>query len=252
MLLPLRVGNEEKTVSEPMEANPDLVIGWAVTKGLDPQYWLAPQSSAGGHSLNDLVRVPAASMANHMVIVAQSGSGKSFFLGRVVEEIVIKTKSRVFIFDPNSDFRKIDQIVSADLWKERARYDAIQRRGFLPDEETRENFENKWKKVDKLVFSVRPDDSNTHKKLQIDWFGVSVDFLAEDVDPTLQNELRHCHDFVKSIAQLVAFTKSQAAAGKEDILDLSRRLCEETRGKTRNDIVFVLKDRLPLPDELKN
>jgi hypothetical protein len=61
-------------------------------------------------------------MANHTVIVAQSGSGKSYFLGRIVEELLLKTKSRVLVFDPNADFRKISEVIGPDGWKDKAKY----------------------------------------------------------------------------------------------------------------------------------
>ncbi|MDW0169591.1 MAG: DUF87 domain-containing protein [Nitrososphaeraceae archaeon] len=42
--------------------------------------------------------------------MAQSGSGKSFFLGRLIEEIKIKSKARCLNLDPNGDFTKINEI----------------------------------------------------------------------------------------------------------------------------------------------
>jgi DNA helicase HerA-like ATPase len=64
---------------------------------------------------SDMVRIPTKKMDTHTVIIAQSGSGKSFFLGRLIEEIMIKSKARCLILDPNGDFRKIYKI-DEELW----------------------------------------------------------------------------------------------------------------------------------------
>ena len=56
---------------------------------------------------NDLspYTVDLKALTRGLVVVGQSGCGKSFMLGRLVEEIVRKTeKSRILIIDPNSDF----------------------------------------------------------------------------------------------------------------------------------------------------
>ena len=64
---------------------------------------------------SDMVRILTKKMDTHTVIIAQSGSGKSFFLGRLIEEIMIKSKARCLILDPNGDFRKIYKI-DEELW----------------------------------------------------------------------------------------------------------------------------------------
>jgi hypothetical protein len=50
------------------------------------------------------VNLKAEDLTAHTAIIAQSGSGKSFMLGRLLEEIISKTRARVFVLDPNSDF----------------------------------------------------------------------------------------------------------------------------------------------------
>ena len=64
-----------------------LTLGWQVTPTFDPRYWLGSDARAGEQNDTDLVVVPSERMATHTAIIAQSGSGKSFFLGRLVEEI---------------------------------------------------------------------------------------------------------------------------------------------------------------------
>src|SRR5690349_1389945 len=100
------------------------VLGWQVSSGLDPAYWLTrePLPRSGHQQASDLVSVPCESLAQHTAIIAQSGSGKSYFLGRLIEEILVSTKMRCLLFDPNADFRRVHELAPASLWRE-ASYD---------------------------------------------------------------------------------------------------------------------------------
>ena len=50
-----------------------------------------------------------AGTAAHTAVFAQTGAGKSFLLGRYLEEILLKTRARVVILDPNADFLRFGQ-----------------------------------------------------------------------------------------------------------------------------------------------
>jgi hypothetical protein len=58
-------------------------------------------------------------LTNHGAILAGSGAGKSTAVGRIVEEILIKTDARVVVIDTNGDFRKAHLIEgpNEDVWK---------------------------------------------------------------------------------------------------------------------------------------
>jgi uncharacterized protein DUF87 len=216
-------------------SNSDLVLGWEVNKGLDPEYWIKADAAPGRHSIEHLVTVPRPEIAHHTVIVAQSGSGKSYFLGRVIEEILLKTLARVVIFDPNSDFRKVALAVSAEEWK-KAKYDVTKRRGFLPDEESADLFIQKWKAIDKEILSARlqPVEKLAEQKinpLAIDWTGISTEVLSGDFDPLFEDELRRCHELVRTISRIIADTKPPDWTIANDLIDVSRRLCALTREK---------------------
>lgn len=65
-------------------------------------------------------------LEKHSVILAQSGGGKSSVVGRIVEEILIKTKARVVVIDTNADFRKSHLATEASsddnkVWEDDAR-----------------------------------------------------------------------------------------------------------------------------------
>gem|GEM_PF-1897139 len=70
---------------------------------------------------NDLspFTVDLKALTRGLVVVGQSGCGKSFMLGRIVEEIVRKTHdSRILIIDPNSDFCNALEIKEVNDFKE--------------------------------------------------------------------------------------------------------------------------------------
>jgi hypothetical protein len=63
-----------------------------------------------GTRTNDVTRLVSlepSGLLHHALVVGQSGSGKSFFVARLIEEIVLNTAARVIIIDPNGDFRSI-------------------------------------------------------------------------------------------------------------------------------------------------
>src|SRR5258708_20297940 len=64
---------------------------------------------------NAAVMLDPEGLLHHALIVGQSGSGKSFFVARLVEEIILHTAARVVIVDPNGDFRTIST-VSSSVW----------------------------------------------------------------------------------------------------------------------------------------
>jgi hypothetical protein len=220
----------------------ELVIGWKTTRKLAPKFWGEGGKIAGEHKYDDLIHIPPTSMANHTVIVAQSGSGKSFFLGRIVEELLLKTKSRVLVFDPNADFKKISDVVGPPSWKDNARYDSESGIGVLPDEHDRDAFEQEWKDVKKAIHSMRPDVKNNVLKLKIDWARVSIDFLSEDLDATFESELRYCHEFVRQISDLSFITKNSDWRHKNGILKTARDICKRTKATDEESVGTLIKD----------
>lgn len=174
-----------------------LTLGWEVTLGQDPRYWLSPGSKAGLQPLDELVRIPSRLMATHTAIIAQSGSGKSFFLGRLIEEIMLQTSANCLIFDPNADFRRVHEPEKASLWTS-AKYDPLKRKGKLPHEASLEEFESRWSS--QIHVRIRTSDGTTNRPyepIQIWWPSLSMEFLAEDLDPMLHSDLYHCHALVK-------------------------------------------------------
>jgi hypothetical protein len=188
-----------------------LVLGWEVTKNLEPRYWVQNKDpKPGAQADDDLVRIPAELMASHTAIIAQSGSGKSFFLGRLIEEILINTRARCVILDPNGDFRRAYEVESDELWR-KASYDSSTRKGKLPTEDSKDTFSRLW---DALTICINQSEVSRRewhpskaatcsvKPLRVCWIDIEVDFFAQDVDPLLNLGLVHCHQFVRNLKAL--------------------------------------------------
>lgn len=209
-----------------------LTLGWEVTLGQDPRYWLSKNSVAGAQPVEDLVQIPARFMDTHTAIIAQSGSGKSFFLGRLIEEILLQTSADCLILDPNADFRRIREPETAALWLE-AKYNPLKRNGILPHEASREDFAPRWREI---FAKIRTADGTTgpgFEPLQIWWPSLSMAFLAEELNPMLQSDLYHCHAFIQDFGALFEFKYHQSDCPRDllseaqDVFDLARALSKQ-------------------------
>lgn len=188
----------------------NLVLGWQVTSGLEPRYWLSRSAKPGSQANTELVSVPTDTLGTHTAIIGQSGSGKSSFLGRIIEELLLQTKAKCVILDQNSDFGQIHKI-NEDIWK-KCRYDPLLGRGKLPHEASCEEFKSQWLEVSTCISSANTakvrlkdddiDDRHPYVLLRLWWPSFSAEILAEEDNPTVRSELYHCHAFVKAISYL--------------------------------------------------
>src|SRR5438552_7578903 len=197
-----------------------LILGWRVTQTLEPEYWLSADAKAGCSDTRMLVTVPADRLDTHTAIIAQSGSGKSFFLGRLLEEILLKTKSKCIVLDPNSDFKKIYEVEADTLWKA-AKYDPQKRRGRLPHEASREEFAKPWGRVSitvKTDLYRRPNN----ERIEIWWPSLSVEFFADDLEPSARSDLYHIHGFVRNIEWLSRMKPSRGKTCSDRILEAEK------------------------------
>jgi hypothetical protein len=94
------------------------------------------------------VNLKGEKLTAHTAVIAQSGSGKSFMLGRLLEEIVSKTQARVLILDPNSDFVKFGQ-VETSAWEREGL------REWFGEEDTQEAFERRWARAKFSIITER-------------------------------------------------------------------------------------------------
>ncbi len=207
----------------------DLTLGWKTTSDLAPQYWLHTNAKAGGQSDDDLVRVPVEDSAAHTVIIGQSGSGKSAFLGRYLEELAMNSLAKFVILDPNADFARFHEVQAEKLW-EGASYNPNKRRGSLPHEASRTLFSQNWSKVkmniltaNSLKWGEEQQDKTRCEPLRFWWPSLEVDFMAEGLDLIQRGELYHCHTAVQAIAYL-SVLQSRLKSQDIDPIKLSKEI----------------------------
>ena len=179
------------------------------------------------------------------MIVAQSGSGKSFFLGRLIEEILIRTKSSCVVLDPNGDFTQMQKMEKSSRWRNSS-YSLSERRGWLPHEASRKVFADRWNEIALFVMTsnakLRNSARNTYRDLRVWWPALSVDLLIEDVDPVHRHELYHIHEFVKSLQLLVLLRAAESGHHTDLIAEAQKLFHANFAGKSSRDISQIQHD----------
>lgn len=213
-----------------------LVLGWKVNASDDPKYWLGPGARPRDQPNEDLVCVPSAKMATHTVIIGQSGSGKSMFLGRLIEELLLNTRARCLILDPNSDFKRVDEVANVKLWKE-AKFNTATGLGKLPHEAFKTGFSTQWERVRKTIL-VGGNSETTEplkrpkKELKLWWPDLSVELIAEDMDSIERSELYHCHAYAGAVAHVIGRRRG-GADGRPEVIKTAKELLKQARDETR-------------------
>jgi uncharacterized protein DUF87 len=204
----------------PETGTASLVLGWRMTPADEPRYWLRPVGSRSDPDA-ELVCVDAKTMATHTIVLAQSGSGKSFFLGRLVEELLLRTKARCLILDPNADFRRAGEVESETLWTE-AGYNRASGEGKLPHERTRDEFVAGWRNITKsiLMGPHLPTSASPTVPLTLPWTRIAVDVIVEGLEPSVQAQFYHCHQITKLVAGRLS------APEAERTIDIAEDICE--------------------------
>lgn len=260
--------------TEPPPRMASMILGWRVDSNSNPEYWMTATASPkpGAQPDTALVALPANYLGSNTIIVAQSGSGKSSFLARLVEELLLTSSSHCLIVDPNSDFRYFREIGNSASWENSA-YDVKAHSGKLFTERSAGEFKRRWSKISRqitvLTGGISTDiSSQTMLSPTIRWRDVPPDFMAEGLDSVHRVEMHHCHTFFSSLGEVFesAFVlrnpKSEVASGHpRGNLDMLHSVepvfasLAEARSDGRlhgNDDVLrvmneVLDERLPLP-----
>lgn len=84
-----------------LETAPDEYVAHLVLQGLGTAVGL-PMGRAGSSDRSALVK--ASGFSRHTFLVGQSGSGKTYALGVILERLLVHTELPMIIIDPNSDF----------------------------------------------------------------------------------------------------------------------------------------------------
>lgn len=184
-----------------------LRIGWKVNEQLVPLIVVEDRLADPSEEL--MVTLPAEDLASHTAIIAQSGSGKSFFVGRLLEEIALSSRARCLIFDPNGDYHALMRVEDdSRLWARN--YDRKKQRGFLTHDRVR-GFGQLWRNVRiaiKSAIKERNDFQNLGARRNrrvvphFDWQGLYSEQLAALLAPRtnvlLRRQVYQAHEFVKA------------------------------------------------------
>lgn len=112
----------------------DLVLGWKLDGKFEPAVARKKKvADWGAVASTELVTVPARSTAVHTCVIAQSGSGKSYFVGRLLEELLLCTRVNLCVIDQNGDYRRFFEI-DATRAADEVGYDSARHFGHLPTE----------------------------------------------------------------------------------------------------------------------
>ena len=127
----------------------------------------------GKKEANESLKLNPEGLFRHTVVIGQSGSGKSFMLGRLIEEIILQTHGKIVIFDSNSDFIQLKD-PDEDVYGNPEFY-------FGTDNEfdKEDNFKNEWDKLspDEIItFQSTPKD---RANLFIPWRDLSEKDLRQ-------------------------------------------------------------------------
>jgi len=174
-----------------------LRIGWRVTSDFEPAFWLAKSAKAGEHAESDLVSIPPDALDRHTLLIAGSGSGKSFFLGRLLEELIVASKrARVLVLDPNSDFRRFANLRRSEDW-------LTGPKGPLYMTEARPKvFEERWPS-EEIEIRVGDSDVEPPRRVRADlpWLKVAPDLIGDELEPLFRHDIFHCHRLLSELAE---------------------------------------------------
>jgi hypothetical protein len=133
----------------------------------------------------------------HTAVIAQSGSGKSFMLMRLIEELALKTKARIIVLDSNSDFIRM-QTPNPEVWAQRGLSD------WFPSSDTLPRFKSNWKKVRQRGIAILTNRNLTGAtEIVFDCGGLNLAEMLSllDIDPRESPELSTCVEVAREIAR---------------------------------------------------
>jgi hypothetical protein len=156
---------------------------------------------------NKLVEIEPQSLLHHMLIVGQSGSGKSFLVARLIEEILLRTLARVVVIDPNGDFKQLCNAAPSQTWKTHHTsfpdLVTLSTKASLPVFDSEEQFRTAWDTRRFHYITANPDHApktlgDQHHVTQSDLFvhwqyigSDEQDFLIDllNVDPLVKTKI---------------------------------------------------------------
>lgn len=191
-------------------------------------------------------------LLHHTLIVGQSGSGKSFFVARLIEEILLRTRARIIIVDPNGDFRRIS-IPSVDIWPRLSdtfiKLNSLTSKAGIDCFDEQSNFKKGWEK--RRFMYLTPgrgasgqDEDVVARKLLVHW-----DTLADDQRKFLLNASSSTEPKIflglKAVAEnAVWISRNRPGLGSKmdlrGLLEIAQQFAESNIGMKQYDYARTL------------
>lgn len=200
-----------------------LVLGWKIDDNYNPVV-LKNTNNFDFDTVKEenLVCIDPKSIGAHSCILSQSGSGKSYFLGRLLEEILLATRANLHIIDLNSDFISFFEIVPDHYWQP-VNYDQNSKLGHLPTEKDTVEFKEYINSVStfmvrtKQKFPTGINDNVDLKSLSLEWGNLYHSFFHDKRFSFDEVQLMHAaHNFAMRIIGIELFCDYPQIFAKRD------------------------------------
>lgn len=172
---------------------------------------------------NAPVTITLPGLLHHTLIVGQSGSGKSFFVARLVEEILLRTSARVVALDPNGDLRTLEDVDMSAMTEQREGVDRAAQVAGLSQLDNDADFTDLWTRQ-RIVFlnsaerhpDVQPVQRVERRRLVLDWATMDDE---QDALLELDSHQRPAQLLgVKACREFVAYSQTGKSARLPDSL----------------------------------
>jgi DNA helicase HerA-like ATPase len=189
-------------------------------------------SERNGIHLGRLLDVPTVplvldgrGLTAHTLIVGQSGSGKSFMLGRLLEEIVVATDGRLLILDPNSDFLRFSEIDSSAWTRHKTEFETF-------DDQAR--FAASWNATGSCLLTKRDglELCSTVSPFVIPW---TPDASAFDLAQLLGFDARTEAEEVLAIGRALASGETGTPASLKEFSDIVQKQWQENNRRDASE-----------------
>lgn len=220
------LGSTTMLTNDAFDQQDCLVLGYKTS--LKNGQLTAPVCS--GEQPERLFLVHKKNTARHTVVVAQSGSGKSYFLGTYVEELLLRTAVNIVVLDPNADFRFFhkprvfsngDSLAFSHKLPERQPYD-----------EDAQAFSDRWQSLNETIrVEGRKDEGWKASQIldaKFEWRDFPLDLILEGCTQEQVEHLIFIHHFV--IQCLVELAVRKKYPTDTEVVDLVQRAFHETEG----------------------
>lgn len=172
----------------------------------------------GGPLEVERLTVDPTALTSHMAVVASSGSGKSSFLARLVEELVLKTSARCIILDANSDFSLFHSVNEQTETLATADPPDAAAKAFKEYWNSRVTKERNKISLKTAVRGVKESQA-PYAPIGLAWPLVSMDLLVDELSPSLAGQLYELHNAVRSFCEFKSLQMKGAGVPFKGLVD---------------------------------